>query len=49
MKPIQIKVFKSTEEKETPMFETHILQGCEHILTNVLDIASIFLEKEGFR
>ncbi|WP_312429350.1 alpha/beta fold hydrolase [Lacrimispora sp.] len=33
----------------TPMSETHILQGCGHILTNVLDIAAPFLEKEGFR
>lgn len=32
-----------------PMSETHILQGCGHILTNVLDITVPFLEKEGFR
>jgi pimeloyl-ACP methyl ester carboxylesterase len=32
-----------------PMSETHILQGCGHILTNVLDITVSFLEKEGFR
>ncbi|MGL6220691.1 MAG: alpha/beta fold hydrolase [Lacrimispora sphenoides] len=32
-----------------PMSETHILQGCGHILTDVLDITVPFLEKEGFR
>ena len=32
-----------------PMAETHILQGCGHILTNVLDIAVPFLEKEGLK
>lgn len=32
-----------------PMSEAHILQGCGHILTNILDIAIPFLEKEGFR
>lgn len=32
-----------------PMAETHILRGCGHILTNVLDIAVPFLEKEGLK
>jgi hypothetical protein len=55
MKPIQNKVFKSPEGKErvlaalAPMAETHILQGFGHILTNVLNIAAPFLEKEGFK